>query len=332
MSIPLLSIRRLTVDFDIRVGGRRRKVRAVDGVSLDLPAGITFGLVGESGSGKSTLARAALRLIKPSAGTAFVDGQDLAGLDTRGLRAVRQDAAMVFQNPIAALNPRMDVEALVGEPLRLAGRSTAQITAEVTALLDQVGLPKTYLRRFPHQLSGGQCQRIGIARALSTRPRLLVLDEPTSALDVSVQAQILNLLGDLRQEFSLTYLLISHDLNVVQHMSDRLAVMYRGRIVDRGPADDVFREGVHPYTRLLVGAIPGQGRASLVASGSDLDPTQTAVSPARGCAFAPRCALHQETGDQACLETEPALSAFTDVHEVACHVVTRSVRTPGSSM
>lgn len=330
MSEPLLSIRNLTVDFAVRMGGRRSTMRAVDDVSLDLPPGITFGLVGESGSGKSTLARAALRLIKPTAGATIIDGQDLSRLSGRALRAVRRDAAMVFQNPIAALNPRMDVEALVGEPLRLAGMTAREVTAEVTGLLDQVGLPRTYLRRLPHQLSGGQCQRIGIARALSTRPRLLVLDEPTSALDVSVQAQILNLLQDLRDEHGLTYLLISHDLDVVYHMSERIAVMYRGRLVERGHADDVFGRGAHPYTELLIQAIPGQGRASLIASGSDLDPTHAAVAVRQGCAFAPRCALRQHVPDEQCRVAVPALSPISQEHEVACHVVARSAQGIGS--
>ncbi|WP_139418000.1 ATP-binding cassette domain-containing protein [Agromyces laixinhei] len=233
------------------------QVRAVDGVSFDVEAGTTFGLVGESGSGKSTVARCALRLVEPTSGESRIDGTALGPLRGRALRSLRARTGMVFQNPGAALNPRLTIEQSIAEPLRthteLRGRALAQRTRE---LLDEVGLTAAHGERLPHQLSGGQCQRVGIARALATRPRLLVLDEPTSALDVSVQAQVLNLLQELRREHSLSYLLISHDLDVVRYMSDTAGVMRNGALVEVGPASDVLVHPAHEYTQRLLAAMP----------------------------------------------------------------------------
>ena len=237
---------------------RGRELRAVDGVSFSVPEGGTFGLVGESGSGKSTVARCAMRLIEPSSGTSRIDGEDLGAMRGRRMRGMRAIAGMVFQNPVAALNPRLTIRDSIAEPLRTHTRlGRAEITARVHALLDEVGLSRAHAERYPHQLSGGQRQRVGIARAISTQPRLLVLDEPTSALDVSVQAQVLNLLSELKQEHRLSYLLISHDLDVVRYMSDTAAVMRRGRIVEAGPADEVLVAPREEYTKQLLASMPG---------------------------------------------------------------------------
>lgn len=234
-----------------------REVRAVDGVSFSVEEGTTFGLVGESGSGKSTIARCALRLIEPTSGTSVVDGESILELRGSRLRRLRGRTGMVFQNPVAALNPRVSVAASIAEPLRahtaLRGRALQQ---RVHELLDQVGLGHTHADRLPHQLSGGQSQRVGIARAIATNPRLLILDEPTSALDVSVQAQVLNLLQELRREHRLTYLLISHDLDVVRYMSDTAAVMRSGHLVEMGPATEILIAPRHEYTQHLLDSMP----------------------------------------------------------------------------
>ncbi|MGW9630276.1 ATP-binding cassette domain-containing protein [Agromyces sp. NPDC055520] len=233
------------------------EVRAVDGVSFEVEAGTTFGLVGESGSGKSTIARCALRLIEPTSGASWIDGESVTGMPGRALRTLRARTGMVFQNPVAALNPRLTIEQSISEPLlthmKLRGRALSERSRE---LLDEVGLSRAHAERLPHQLSGGQCQRVGIARALATRPKLLVLDEPTSALDVSVQAQVLNLLQELRREHALSYLLISHDLDVVRYMSDTAGVMRGGRLVEVGPAAEVLVTPAHEYTRRLLAAMP----------------------------------------------------------------------------
>ena len=236
-------------------------VTAVEGVDVSVERGMSYGLVGESGSGKTTLIRCLLRLTKPSSGQTLFDGTDLGALNARQLRAVRRRIGVVFQNPVLALNPRMRVAESVAEPLRTHTRLRGpDLEHAVAKVLDDVGLPAGYGDRLPHQLSGGQCQRVGIARALSTQPDLLVLDEPTSALDVSVQAQILNLLRDLRETRQLTYLLISHDLDVIRYMSDHVAVMYRGRVVEEGPTRTVLSAPQNDYTALLLAARPGAGR------------------------------------------------------------------------
>jgi oligopeptide/dipeptide ABC transporter ATP-binding protein len=319
----LLDVSDLVVDFPTRTaGGGRQVVHAVQQVSLSVAAGSTFGLVGESGSGKSTFARAALGLIRPVSGACLIGGTEVATARGTALRTVRRQASMVFQNPVAALNPRRTAAASIGEPLRLQGLGRAETARRTAALLDQVGLTATHGARLPHELSGGQCQRVGIARALATRPRLLVLDEPTSALDVSVQAQILNLLLDLKAAFGLAYLLISHDLDVVRHMSDTLGVMYQGRLVETGPARPLLRAPAHPYTRMLLDAIPGQGRDRLLA-GDAAEPQVPPVLPvptgaAGGCAFRPRCPL-TAVGD--CDTAVPPLRSVAggDI-KAACHL------------
>ena len=238
---------------------------AVDEVDLEIQRGESVGVVGESGSGKTTLVRCLFHLIEPTSGTVCFDGHDLARLRRRELRALRSRMGFVFQNPVLALNPRMRVEDVVAEPLRLhSDLKGPDLTRRITEVLDDVGMAAAHLHRLPHQLSGGQCQRVGIARALATRPELLVLDEPTSALDVSVQAQILNLLRDLRAEHGLTYLMISHDLDVVRYLSERVAVMLLGRVVEEGPIGSVLSDPTHDYTRTLLDASPGRGRDVLL--------------------------------------------------------------------
>jgi ABC-type oligopeptide transport system ATPase subunit len=246
----------------VKLYGRgHRAFAAVDHVNLSIQPGSSFGLVGESGSGKSTLARCALRLVAPTSGSSIFEGQDLAGLRGRSLWDARKGIGMVFQNPVSALNPRLTIGRLVAEPLLTHTRIRGQeLRDRVEVLLMDVGLAPDFARRLPHQLSGGQCQRVGIARALAMSPRLLVLDEPTSALDVSVQAQILNLLRDIRESRQLTYLLISHDLSVVRYMCDEVAVMYRGRVVEQGESDAVFEGPVEEYTRTLLAASRGIGK------------------------------------------------------------------------
>lgn len=250
---------------------RGSELRAVDDVSFSVPDGATFGLVGESGSGKSTIARCALRLIEPSSGTSRIGGADLGSMKARRLRELRAIAGMVFQNPIAALNPRLSIRDSIAEPLRThTALGRGEITARVHELLDEVGLSRAHADRYPHQLSGGQCQRVGIARAISTRPRLLVLDEPTSALDVSVQAQVLNLLSELKREYGLSYLLISHDLDVVRYMSDVAAVMRRGRIVEAGAADQVLVHPEEEYTKQLLASMPETPGGTMQAPGGTM--------------------------------------------------------------
>jgi oligopeptide transport system ATP-binding protein len=317
MTAPLLEVRHLSVDFRPH-GGRGEVVHAVADVNLSVTEGQTYGLVGESGSGKSTLARAALALIPRTGGQAFLAGTEMTASRGRVMRAARRNAGVVFQNPVAALNPRLKVRALVAEPLRLQGETRRDARRQVETLLDQVGLAATYADRLPHELSGGQCQRVGIARALATRPRLLILDEPTSALDVSVQAQILNLLLELKHEQELTYLLISHDLDVVQHMSDVVGVMYRGRIVEEGPAQSLLATPGHPYTARLLAAIPGGGREQLIREDPDHAVPSPAQSAGSGCAFLGRCPVFRSTPMEVCNHVAPQLQLTGDSHSVAC--------------
>ncbi len=294
-----------------------RTVRAVAGVDLDVRSGEVHALVGESGSGKTTLARCLLRLVEPTAGRIEIGGQDVGALRGDRLRVFRREMQLVFQDPQGSLDPRLSVLDLVAEPIRThlrPGRGTVEAT--VTDLLDGVGLARRHLDRRPHELSGGQCQRVAIARALALRPRLLVLDEPTSALDVSVQAQILNLLLELRERHGLTYLLISHDLGVVRHLSDRVSVMYLGRLVELADAGSVFGDARHPYTRALLAAAPGvAGAASPAVVRGD---PPSAAEPPSGCAFHPRCWLREHVPDPARCATEapPVVAGAT---RSACH-------------
>jgi oligopeptide transport system ATP-binding protein len=233
------------------------RVRAVDGVSFSVARGETLGLVGESGSGKSTLARTVLQLLPPTSGSVRFEGREIAGLSRRQMRPLRSEMQMIFQDPYASLNPRKRIGQIVGEPLRLQGRASgAELRAQVQELLERVGLSPEHYERYPHEFSGGQRQRVGIARALALRPKLIVADEPVSALDVSIRAQIVNLLDDLQDEFGLTYVFVAHDIGVVRHVSDQIAVMHDGRIVEQGPADRVCEQPSDPYTQKLLAAVP----------------------------------------------------------------------------
>jgi peptide/nickel transport system ATP-binding protein len=296
-------------------GGRRQVLRAVDDVSFAIPLGTTLSLVGESGCGKSTVARLTVGLHAPSAGEIRFEGQPLSS--ARAQPALRRKMNMIFQDPYASLNPRWRVADIVAEPLRAFGilKSAGDVRDRVGQLLAQVGLSPQDGAKYPHEFSGGQRQRISIARALSSEPEFLVCDEPTSALDVSVQAQILNLMRDLQQRLQLTYLFISHNLAVVRHMSDRLGVMYLGRIVEYGPGEDIFSNPQHPYTRLLLDAIPDlamSGRSRAPVSGEVPSP----IAPPPGCPFHPRCPLANER----CRVEKPGYTQAGAV-AVACHAV-----------
>ena len=258
---PLLEVEDLVKHFPIKRGllidRQVGEVKAVDGVSVSIRRGETLGLVGESGSGKSTLCRAALQLLKPTSGSVRFEGQEIAGLGRREMRPLRRQMQMVFQDPYASLNPRKRIGQIVGEPLRLQGETSgAGLRRQVQDLLERVGLSAEHYQRFPHEFSGGQRQRIGIARALALRPKLIVADEPVSALDVSIRAQILDLLAELQAEFGLTYIFVAHDIGVVRHVSDRIAVMHEGRIVEQGTADAVCARPSDAYTRKLIAAVP----------------------------------------------------------------------------
>jgi oligopeptide/dipeptide ABC transporter ATP-binding protein len=293
-------------------------IKAVDDVSLSIDKGETLGLVGESGCGKSTLGRAILRLYEPTAGRVIFDGRDITRLTERQLQPLRRQMQMVFQDPFASLNPRHSIGRIVGEPLRthgIAGR--AETLSRVRELLSLVGLPPDAVSRYPHEFSGGQRQRIGVARALAVNPELLVCDEPVSALDVSIQAQIINLMEKLQSELGLTYLFIAHDLAVVRHISDRIAVMYLGKIVEVAPADDLYENPLHPYTITLLSSIPipdpevERGRQAIRIEGDLPSP----ANPPAACRFHTRCPFVQPTR---CAEEEPELRRLDD-HLVACH-------------
>src|SRR6185436_19857358 len=313
--VPLLAIRDLKVHFDLRSG--RNVVKAVDGVTIDIYRGETLGLVGESGCGKSTLGRAILRLTEPTSGQVRYRDQDLAHLSKREMREHRRHLQIIFQDPYASLNPRMTVGQIIGEPLetfKLAkGREAEQREQE---LLETVGLSKRFIKRFPHEFSGGQRQRIGIARALAVDPDFIVADEPISALDVSIQAQIMNLLEKLRREKNLTYLFISHDLRAIRHVSDRVAVMYLGKLVEIAEAKTIYKEPLMPYTKALISAVPVPDpqveatRQRIMLEGDVPSP----INPPSGCRFHTRCPYVIE----ACKNVEPPLVEIKPRHFAAC--------------
>jgi len=317
---PLVQVRDLVKHFRLPGGwltGDQQVVHAVDGVSFDIAAGEVLGIVGESGSGKTTLGRLLLRLTEPTSGSVTFAGRDLLHLTGRELWRLRPSMQVVFQNPFASLSPRLTVRQALAEPLRahrVTGRG--EVRARALELLERVGLGAAHLDRYPHELSGGQAQRVAIARALALSPKLLILDEPTSALDVSVQAHVLAVLEDLRASAGLTYLFISHDLAVVRHISDRIGVMYLGKLVETGCGGEMFAEPLHPYTAALLGALPrpdfAQRRGLAVLEGAVPSP----VHPPPGCRFHPRCPLAQEV----CRTAEPALVEHRPGRWAACHL------------
>ncbi|HXJ83142.1 MAG TPA: oligopeptide/dipeptide ABC transporter ATP-binding protein [Candidatus Methylomirabilis sp.] len=320
MATPLLEVSGLVKRFDVGsawLARRRRLIHAVDGVSFALDPGETLGLVGESGCGKSTTGRLILRLIEPSEGQIRFEGRDLLALSPRELWAARRRMQIVFQDPFGSLDPRMRIGAIIAEPLAIYGEGDAVSRhRRMEELLEVVGLNAAFAVRFPHELSGGQRQRVGIAAALALRPSLIVADEPVSALDVSIQAQVLNLLMDLRRRFGLAYLFISHDLHVVLHMSDRVAVMYLGEIVEVGSRDAIHREPKHPYTRTLLSAIPVADptlrRERIVPRGE----VGSALDVPAGCRFHPRCPVAFDR----CRVERPVLREVGAGHQAACHL------------
>jgi peptide/nickel transport system ATP-binding protein len=311
--MSLLSVRSLCVQYQ----SARGVLRAVDDVSFDLDAGETVGLVGESGCGKSTLGKAIMRLVPSCDGFVILDGQNLTEMQSRGLKAARKNIQMIFQDPYSSLNPRHDVGTIVGQPLSVAGWSRRDIRDRVVELMGQVGLPAEAARRYPHEFSGGQRQRIGIARALALSPKVIICDEPVSALDVSVRAQVINLLKDLQQTTGVSYLFISHDLSVVEHISDRLIVMYLGRIVESGRSEDIWQQPAHPYTHALLAAAPvadprlARRRIKSLLQGELPSP----LDPPPGCSFNTRCPMARER----CRRERPVLRSVAGGRMIACH-------------
>ena len=322
--MSMLEVRALKVHFPITQGILLNRkvgaVHAVDGVDLDVDRGTTLGIVGESGCGKTTLGRALLRLVEPTEGSVHFDGQDLLTLDKEQMRLERRRMQMVFQDPLGSLDPRQSVESILAEPLITHGliKTTRDRTKRVHELLDAVGLPASAAARYPHEFSGGQRQRIGIARALAPNPDLIIADEPVSALDVSIQAQIVTLLAELRDRFGMTYLVIAHDLAVVRYVSENVAVMYLGVVVEIAPSDDVYGEPLHPYTIALLSAIPipdpevEDQRERILLAGDLPSP----ANPPAGCRFHTRCPYRQPTR---CHDEVPALRELRPGHKVACH-------------
>ncbi len=316
---PLLRVTDMKVHFPIRGGLLSRTVgyvHAVDGVSFDILPGETMGLVGESGCGKTTTGRAVLRLVEPTAGSVEFEGTNLLKLNRGQMRAMRREMQIIFQDPFGSLNPRMSVGEIIMEPLAIHKMGSREVREKrVKELLEVVGLASYHARRFPHEFSGGQRQRIGIARALALNPKLIVADEPVSALDVSIQSQILNLMGQLQKEFHLTYLFIAHGLNVIRHISDRVGVMYLGVMVETAAAADLYKKPLHPYTEALFSAIPipnpAMRRERIILSGDVPSP----VNPPSGCRFHTRCPIAQDI----CSQEVPVLHEAGDGHMVACH-------------
>jgi oligopeptide/dipeptide ABC transporter ATP-binding protein len=318
---PLLDVSHLQVLFPIKSGviidRQIGQVHAVDDVSFQLREGETLGIVGESGCGKTTLIRVLVRLIAATSGQIHFRGQDITKAGRRELAPIRRQMQMVFQDPQASLNPRKRVGQILATPLRLRGVPKDQVTAESRRLLDRVGLQAEHVNRFPHEFSGGQRQRIGIARALAVDPKLILLDEPVSALDVSIQAQVINLLDELQDQLHLSYIFVAHDLSVVRHVSDRIVVMYLGKLMEISPAEELYSKPIHPYTSALLGAIPipdpkeNRARTRVVVSGEPPNP----INPPSGCRFHTRCPRASEI----CRTVEPPLTEYTGGHLAACH-------------
>ena len=319
MAEPLLKVENLTKHFPIRRGLFSQvvgQVRAVDGVSFEIAPGEVLGLVGESGCGKTTTGRCILRLVEPTSGRVLFDGKDVTAMPRRELRAIRREMQIVFQDPYSSLNPRLTVGSMLGEALSIHGIARgAKARERIAELLVQVGLSADHARRYPHEFSGGQRQRIGVARALAVGPRLIVADEPVSALDVSIQAQIINLLRDLQRQMGLTYLFVAHDLAVVEHLSDRVAVMYLGRIVEMASSETLYRDPRHPYSAALLSAIPvpdpSRRRRRIVLRGDVPSPAK----PPAGCPFHPRCFMARAE----CATDVPTLREVSPGHWSACH-------------
>jgi oligopeptide/dipeptide ABC transporter ATP-binding protein len=319
VSAPLLEVNNLKKHFAVARGLAREKafVRAVDGVDFTVDRGETLGLVGESGCGKTTVGRLILRLIDPTEGSIRLEGEELTALDGKRLQPLRRSFQIIFQDPFASLNPRMTVSEIVGRPMEIHGLIRhAERDEKAAELLAAVGLRREQLSRYPHEFSGGQRQRIGIARALATRPKLVVADEPSSALDVSVQAQILNLMKDLQRRYGLTYLFISHNIGVIRHISDRVAVMYLGKMVEMADKRALFAQPAHPYTQALLAAVPSldprQRKEDVILEGDVPSP----VNPPSGCRFHTRCRFAMPR----CREEEPAFKHLADQRWAACHL------------
>ena len=323
MSEPILQVRDLVKHFPITRGVLFQRtighVRAVDGVSFDLNKGETLGIVGESGCGKSTLAQVLMRLEKPTSGSATFEGRDMFAMKGPELRKLRRDMQIVLQDPYTSLNPRRTVGDIVGEPFEIHPEVApkGERRRRVQELLDVVGLNPEHIHRYPHQFSGGQRQRIGIARALALKPKVIVCDEPVSALDVSIQAQVMNLLGELQQEFGLSYVFIAHDLGVVRHLSDRVGVMYLGRMVEVGTGEQIYQHPQHPYTQALLSSVPVpdpalRGKREVIRLSGDVP---SPADPPSGCRFRTRCWKAQDR----CAEEAPALEVRLGEHPAACH-------------
>jgi oligopeptide transport system ATP-binding protein len=318
MPNDILNIHTIYKSFPVKAGlGKTLMAKAVDGVNLSVAHGEAVGLVGESGCGKSTLGRLALRLLEPSSGKVFFEGRDLGALNKKELRDLRKKMQIIFQDPFASLNPRMRVQEIVTEPLVIHGLAKRnELETQGAALLEKVGLTAEALRRYPHEFSGGQRQRIGIARALASGPSFIMADEPVSALDVSVQAQIINLLADLRDDLKLSFLFIAHDLNIVRHFSDRVAVMYLGKIMEMAPAEEIYRNPSHPYTEALLADIPVADptvkKKHILLKGDIPSPTQ--IPP--GCRFHTRCIYRFEP----CDKIVPSTTDLGNAHYVDCHL------------